>query len=143
MPGNFRRIWQWKSMTVKAMLGLLDKNFQISGNAVFHGKIFCRCQRRTAPSAWKSYYHGITKSHDLLLILYIALEARWLKHFFAHTTWTTQEIHSAVSGNSGTDANPKWGRSFGKISSSAFWRYAPAYYDRHCHGAAAWNFDRR
>ena len=27
-----------KSMTVKAMLGLLDKNFQISGNAVFHGK---------------------------------------------------------------------------------------------------------
>lgn len=31
----------------------------------------------------------------------------------------------------------KWRRSSGKISSSALRRYAPAYYDRYCHGIAA------
>ena len=52
-----------KSMTVKAMLGLLDKNFQISGNAVFHGKNLLQVSKEELR---RLRGNRITKSHDLL-----------------------------------------------------------------------------
>ena len=46
-----------KSMTVKSVLGLLDKNFQVSGSAIFDGQDLLK---ETKPD-----HHGPAKSHDL------------------------------------------------------------------------------
>lgn len=55
-----------KSMTVKSILGLLDKNFQVSGSAVFDGHDhFKRVKRRTSQAPWKPDHHGTSKPYDL------------------------------------------------------------------------------
>lgn len=55
-----------KSMTVKSVLGLLDKNFQVSGSAIFDGQDPVKgIQGRTAPPPRKPDHHGPAKSHDL------------------------------------------------------------------------------
>lgn len=54
-----------KSMTVKSILGLLDKNFQVSGSAVLMAMIFKRVKRRTSQAPWKPDHHGTSKPYDL------------------------------------------------------------------------------
>ena len=45
MPGHPGRIRKRKSLTVKAILGLLDRQFRIEGQAWFEGKDLCRAGR--------------------------------------------------------------------------------------------------
>lgn len=51
-----------KSMTAKAMLGLLDRSFEVRGKVFFQGER-CRC---TAPSSRLTDLHGAPEPHELL-----------------------------------------------------------------------------
>ena len=63
--------------------------------------------------------------------------------FATHTTLgNAQEIRSPLPKDPEPDADLKWRRSFAKIPPPAFRWYAPAHYDRYCHGIAARTSDR-
>lgn len=55
-----------KSMTSKAVLGLLDRNFKVSGQAVFEGQDLLKKGREEMRRPRTAYRHGAAESHDLL-----------------------------------------------------------------------------
>lgn len=55
-----------KSMTCKAIMGLLDKNFHIEGFAVYEGNnLIKKKQRRNEKTKRKGNCNGFAKPHDL------------------------------------------------------------------------------
>ena len=83
-----------KSMTVKAMLGLLDKNFQISGNAVFHGKNLLQVSKEEMRRLRGNRITMALQNPMTCFDPLYRIGSQMAETFAAHTTWTTQEIHS-------------------------------------------------
>ena len=83
-----------KSMTVKAMLGLLDKNFQISGNAVFHGKNLLQVSKAELRRLRGNRITMVLQNPMTCFDPLYRIGSQMAETFAAHTTWTTQEIHS-------------------------------------------------
>ena len=83
-----------KSMTVKAMLGLLDKNFQISGNAVFHGKNLLQVSKEELRRLRGNRITMVLQNPMTCFDPLYRIGSQMAETFAAHTTWTTQEIHS-------------------------------------------------
>lgn len=83
-----------KSMTVKAMLGLLDKNFQISGNAVFHGKNLLQVSKEELRRLRGNHITMVLQNPMTCFDPLYRIGSQMAETFAAHTTWTTQEIHS-------------------------------------------------
>ena len=83
-----------KSMTVKAMLGLLDKNFQISGNAVFHGKNLLQVSKEELRRLHGNRITMVLQNPMTCFDPLYRIGSQMAETFAAHTTWTTQEIHS-------------------------------------------------
>lgn len=83
-----------KSMTVKAMLGLLDKNFQISGNAVFHGKNLLQVSKEELRRLRGNRITMVLQNPMTCFDHLYRIGSQMAETFAAHTTWTTQEIHS-------------------------------------------------
>lgn len=83
-----------KSMTVKAMLGLLDKNFQISGNAVFHGKNLLQMSKEELRRLRGNRITMVLQNPMTCFDPLYRIGSQMAETFAAHTTWTTQEIHS-------------------------------------------------
>lgn len=83
-----------KSMTVKAMLGLLDKNFQISGNAVFHGKNLLQVSKEELRRLRGNRITMVLQNPMTCFDSLYRIGSQMAETFAAHTTWTTQEIHS-------------------------------------------------
>lgn len=83
-----------KSMTVKAMLGLLDKNFQISGNAVFHGKNLLQASKEELRRLRGNRITMVLQNPMTCFDPLYRIGSQMAETFAAHTTWTTQEIHS-------------------------------------------------
>ena len=55
-----------KSMTVKSILGLLDKNFQVSGSAVFDGHdLLKESKEELRRLRGRPDHHGTSKPYDL------------------------------------------------------------------------------
>lgn len=54
-----------KSMTVKSVLGLLDKNFQVSGSAIFDGQDLLKETKEELRRLRGSRSPWSCKSHDL------------------------------------------------------------------------------
>ena len=82
-----------KSMTVKAMLGLLDKNFQISGNAVFHGKNLLQVSKEELRRLRGNRITMVLQNPMTCFDPLYRIGSQMAETFAAHTTWTTQEIH--------------------------------------------------
>ena len=106
-----------KSMTVKSVLGLLDKNFQVSGSAIFDGQDLLKETkeelRRLRGSRITMVLQNPMPCFDPLYRI----------------------------GNQMAETERR--RGSGKIPAPAFRRHAPAHHDRHCHGPAAGASDRR
>lgn len=83
-----------KSMTVKAMLGLLDKNFQISGNAVFHGKNLLQVSKEELRRLRGNRITMVLQNPMTCFDPLYRIGSQMAETFAAHTTWTMQEIHS-------------------------------------------------
>lgn len=83
-----------KSMTVKAMLGLLDKNFQIFGNAVFHGKNLLQVSKEELRRLRGNRITMVLQNPMTCFDPLYRIGSQMAETFAAHTTWTTQEIHS-------------------------------------------------
>ena len=83
-----------KSMTVKAMLGLLDKNFQISGNAVFHGKNLLQVSKEELRRLRGNRITMVLQNPMTCFDPLYRIGSQMAETFAAHTTWATQEIHS-------------------------------------------------
>lgn len=83
-----------KSMTVKAMLGLLDKNFQISGNAVFHGKNLLQVSKEELRRLRGNRITMVLQNSMTCFDPLYRIGSQMAETFAAHTTWATQEIHS-------------------------------------------------
>ena len=52
-------------MTVKSILGLLDKNFHVSGSAVFDGHDLLKESKEELQTSRKPDHHGASEPHDL------------------------------------------------------------------------------
>ena len=145
-----------KSMTVKSVLGLLDKNFQVSGSAIFDGQDLLKETKEELRRLRGSRITMVLQNPMTCFDPLYRIGNQMAETFATHTSWNAQEIRTRsleilerpgdsqpVSGNSRSDADPERRRGSGKIPAPAFRRHAPAHHDRHCHGPAAGASDRR
>lgn len=83
-----------KSMTVKSILGLLDKNFQVSGSAVFDGHDLLKESkeelRRLRGSRITMVLQNLMTCFDPLY----RIGNQMAETFAAHTAWNAQEIRT-------------------------------------------------
>ncbi|MEI3282924.1 MAG: ATP-binding cassette domain-containing protein [Enterocloster sp.] len=130
-----------KSMTVKSILGLLDKNFHVSGSAVFDGHDLLKESKEELRKLRGSRITMVLQNPMTCFDPLYRIGNQMAETFATHTTWNAQEIRSHCL-ESEPDADLKWRRSFAKIPPPALRWYAPAHYDRYCHGIAARASDR-
>ena len=131
--------WQ-EIQTVKSVLGPLDKNFQVSGSAIFDGQDLLKETKEELAPPRKPDHHGPAKSP---LTCFGPALPHWKpngwKPFYPHLLERPGDSQP-VSGNSRSDADPERRRGSGKIPAPAFRRHAPAHHDRHCHGPCSRSF---
>lgn len=83
-----------KSMTVKSMLGLLDKNFQISGRAIFDGQDLLRESKEELRRLRGSRITMVLQNPMTCFDPLYRIGSQMAETFATHTTWSAQEIRS-------------------------------------------------
>lgn len=81
-----------KSMTVKSMLGLLDKNFQISGRAIFDGQDLLRESKEELRRLRGSRITMVLQNPMTCFDPLYRIGSQMAETFATHTTWSAQEI---------------------------------------------------
>lgn len=83
-----------KSMTVKSVLGLLDKNFQISGRALFDGQDLLRESKEELRRLRGSRITMVLQNPMTCFDPLYRIGSQMAETFATHTTWSAQEIRS-------------------------------------------------
>ena len=83
-----------KSMTVKSILGLLDKNFHVSGSAVFDGHDLLKESKEELRRLRGSRITMVLQNHLTCFDPLYRIGNQMSETFATHTTWNAQEIRS-------------------------------------------------
>ena len=83
-----------KSMTVKSVLGLLDKYFQISGRAIFDGQDLLRESKEELRRLRGSRITMVLQNPMTCFDPLYRIGSQMAETFATHTTWSAQEIRS-------------------------------------------------
>lgn len=83
-----------KSMTVKSMLGLLDKNFQVSGSAVFDGHDLLKESKEELRRLRGSRITMVLQNPMTCFDPLYRIGNQMAETFATHTTWNAQKIRS-------------------------------------------------
>ena len=83
-----------KSMTVKSILGLLDKNFQVSGSAVFDGHDLLKESKEELRRLRGSRITMVLQNPMTCFDPLYRIGNQMAETFAAHTAWNAQEIHA-------------------------------------------------
>ena len=83
-----------KSMTVKSVLGMLDKNFQISGRAIFDGQDLLRESKEELRRLRGSRITMVLQNPMTCFDPLYRIGSQMAETFATHTTWSAQEIRS-------------------------------------------------
>ena len=83
-----------KSMTVKSMLGLLDKNFQVSGSAVFDGHDLLKESKEELRRLRGTRITMVLQNPMTCFDPLYRIGNQMYETFATHTTWNAQEIRS-------------------------------------------------
>lgn len=83
-----------KSMTVKSILGLLDKNFHVSGSAVFDGHDLLKESKEELRRLRGSRITMVLQNPMTCFDPLYRIGNQMSKTFATHTTWNAQEIRS-------------------------------------------------
>ena len=83
-----------KSMTVKSILGLLDKNFQVSGSAVFDGHDLLKESKEELRRLRGSWITMVLQNPMTCFDPLYRIGNQMAETFAAHTAWNAQEIRT-------------------------------------------------
>ena len=83
-----------KSMTVKSVLGLLDKNFQISGRAIFDGQDLLRESKEELRRLRGSRITMVLQNPMTCFDPLYRIGNQMAETFATHTSWNAQEIRT-------------------------------------------------
>ena len=83
-----------KSMTVKSVLGLLDKNFQVSGSAIFDGQDLLKETKEELRRLRGSRITMVLKNPMTCFDPLYRIGNQMAETFATHTSWNVQEIRS-------------------------------------------------
>ena len=83
-----------KSMTVKSILGLLDKNFQVSGSAVFDGHDLLKESKEELRRLRGSRITMVLQNPMTCFDPLYRIGNQMAETFAAHTAWNAQEIRT-------------------------------------------------
>lgn len=83
-----------KSMTVKSVLGLLDKNFQISGSAIFDGQDLLKETKEELRRLRGSRITMVLQNPMTCFDPLYRIGNQMAETFATHTSWNAQEIRS-------------------------------------------------
>ena len=83
-----------KSMTVKSILGLLDKNFQVSGSAIFDGQDLFKESKEELRMLRGSRITMVLQNPMTCFDPLYRIGNQMAETFATHTTWNAQEIRS-------------------------------------------------
>ena len=83
-----------KSMTVKSVLGLLDKNFQVSGSAIFDGQDLLKETKEELRRLRGSRITMVLQNPMTCFDPLYRIGNQMSETFATHTTWNAQEIRS-------------------------------------------------
>ena len=83
-----------KSMTVKSVLGLLDKNFQVSGSAIFDGQDLLKESREELRRLRGSRITMVLQNPMTCFDPLYRIGNQMAETFATHTSWNVQEIRS-------------------------------------------------
>lgn len=131
-----------KSMTVKSILGLLDKNFHVSGSAVFDGHDLLKESKEELRRLRGSRITMVLQNPMTCFDPLYRIGNQMSETFATHTTWNAQEIRSHCLKILNQMQILNGEEVLQKIPPPALRWYAPTHYDRYCHGIAARTSDR-
>ena len=83
-----------KSMTVKSVLGLLDKNFQVSGSAIFDGQDLLKETKEELRRLRGSRITMVLQNPMTCFDSLYRIGNQMAETFATHTSWNVQEIRS-------------------------------------------------
>ena len=83
-----------KSMTVKSVLGLLDKNFQVSGSAIFDGQDLLKETKEELRRLRGSRITMVLQNPMTCFDPLYRIGNQMAETFATHTSWTAQEIRT-------------------------------------------------
>lgn len=83
-----------KSMTVKSVLGLLDKNFQVSGSAIFYGQDLLKETKEELRRLRGSRITMVLQNPMTCFDPLYRIGNQMAETFATHTSWNVQEIRS-------------------------------------------------
>ena len=83
-----------KSMTVKSVLGLLDKNFQVSGSAIFDGQDLLKETKEELRRLRGSRITMVLQNPMTCFDPLYSIGNQMAETFATHTSWNAQEIRS-------------------------------------------------
>ena len=83
-----------KSMTVKSVLGLLDKNFQVSGSAIFDGQDLLKETKEELRRLRGSRITMVLQNPMTCFDPLYRIGNQMAETFATHTSWNAQEIRS-------------------------------------------------
>ena len=83
-----------KSMTVKSVLGLLDKNFQVSGSAIFDGQDLLKETKKELRRLRGSRITMVLQNPMTCFDPLYRIGNQMAETFATHTSWNVQEIRS-------------------------------------------------
>ncbi len=83
-----------KSMTVKSVLGLLDKNFQVSGSAIFDGQDLLKESKEELRRLRGSRITMVLQNPMTCFDPLYRIGNQMAETFATHTSWNAQEIHT-------------------------------------------------
>ena len=92
--GILRESGRGKSMTVKSILGLLDKNFQVSGSAVFDGHDLLKESKEELRRLRGSRITMVLQNPMTCFDPLYRIGNQMAETFAAHTAWNAQEIRT-------------------------------------------------
>lgn len=83
-----------KSMTVKSVLGLLDKNFQVSGSAIFDGQDLLKESKEELRRLRGSRINMVLQNPMTCFDPLYRIGNQMAETFATHTSWKSQEIRT-------------------------------------------------
>ena len=93
-PGILGESGSGKSMTVKSVLGLLDKNFQVSGSAIFDGQDLLKETKEELRRRRGSRITMVLQNPMTCFDPLYRIGNQMAETFATHTSWNVQEIRS-------------------------------------------------
>ena len=97
-PGILGESGSGKSMTVKSVLGLLDKNFQVSGSAIFDGQDLLKESKEELRRLRGSRITMVLQNPMTCFDPLYRIGNQMAETFATHTSWNAQEIRTRSLG---------------------------------------------